>query len=50
MLIYFLILTDVEKAKINYGKPDEKALDKITFDQSKNILKKAHNIIKNENI
>ena len=28
----------------------EEAFDKITFDQSKNILKKAHNIIKNENI
>ena len=31
----FLILTDVENAKINYGKANEKSLGKITFEEAK---------------
>jgi len=38
----FLILTDVEKAKINYGKPDEKALGKITFQEAQNYFNEGH--------
>jgi len=38
----FLILTDIEKAKINYGKPDEKALGKITFQEAQNYFDEGH--------
>ncbi|HAJ31877.1 MAG TPA: carbamate kinase [Candidatus Atribacteria bacterium] len=38
----FLILTDVENAKINYGKPDEKALGKITFQEAQNYFDEGH--------
>jgi len=38
----FLILTDIEKAKINYGKPDEKALGKITFQEAQNYFNEGH--------
>jgi len=38
----FLVLTDVEKAKINYGKPNEKALGKITFQEAQNYFDEGH--------
>jgi len=38
----FLILTDVEKVKLNYGKPDEKDLDKMTLTEAKKYLKDGH--------
>jgi len=40
----FLILTDIEKAKINYGKPNEKALGKITltFQEAQNYFDEGH--------
>ena len=38
----FLILTDIEKAKINYGEPDEKALGKITFQEAQNYFNEGH--------
>src|SRR5260370_41831771 len=33
-----LILTDVEKVFINYGKPDQRALDKVTVQECKKYL------------
>ena len=33
-----LILTDVERVAINYGKPNQKALDKMTVDECKKYL------------
>ena len=36
------ILTDVEKAKINFGQPDEKELGNITFDEAKKYYKEGH--------
>jgi len=38
----FLVLTDIEKAKINYGKPDEKALGKITLQEAQNYFDEGH--------
>ena len=38
----FLVLTDIEKAKINYGKPNEKALGKITFQEAQNYFDEGH--------
>jgi len=38
----FLILTDIEKAKINYGKSNEKALGKITFQEAQNYFDEGH--------
>jgi len=38
----FLILTDVEKAKLNYGKPDEKSIDKMTLTETTRYLKEGH--------
>jgi len=38
----FLILTDVENAKINYGKANEKSLGKITFEEAKQYLDEGH--------
>lgn len=37
----FLILMDVEKVKLNYGKPDEKDLDKMTLKEAKRYLKEG---------
>jgi carbamate kinase len=37
-----LILTDVEKAMLNFGKPDEKALGEMTLGQAKKYLKEGH--------
>jgi len=38
----FLILTDVEEAKINYGKVNEKSLGKITFQKAKQYFDEGH--------
>jgi len=38
----FLILTDVEEAKINYGKANEKGLGKITFEEAKQYFNEGH--------
>lgn len=37
-----LILTDVNKVAINYGKPDQKYLDHLTVHQAKNYLALGH--------
>lgn len=38
----FLILTDVEKVKLNYGKTNEKNLDRMTLAEVKRYLKEGH--------
>jgi carbamate kinase len=38
----FLILTDIEKVKLNYGKPDEKDVEKMTLEEAKGFLKEGH--------
>ncbi len=38
----YLILTDVENARINYGKPDEKPLGKITVQEAEKYLEEGH--------
>jgi len=38
----FLILTDVEKAKLNFGKPDEKEISKMSLSEAKKYLKDGH--------
>jgi len=38
----YLILTDVDNAKINFGKPDEKALGKITVAEAEKYLEDGH--------
>ncbi len=38
----FLVLTDVEKAKLNYGKPGEKAIDRMTVEEAKKYLSEGH--------
>jgi carbamate kinase len=38
----FLILTDVEKVKLNYGKPDERDLDRMTLKEAKRYLLEGH--------
>ena len=38
----FLVLTDIEKAKINYGKLDEKSLGKITFQEAQKYFNEGH--------
>jgi len=38
----FFILTDVEKAKINFGKPNEKELGSITYDEAKRYSEEGH--------
>ncbi|MEM3341112.1 MAG: carbamate kinase [Thermoplasmata archaeon] len=37
-----MILTDVEKAYLNFGKPDQKPLDKLTIEQAKKYLDEGH--------
>ncbi|MFQ6076156.1 MAG: carbamate kinase [Candidatus Bathyarchaeia archaeon] len=37
-----LFLTDVEKVKLNYGKPDEQDLDRMTLAEAKKYLKEGH--------
>lgn len=38
----FLILTDVEKAKLNFGKPNEEEVGMITLSQAKQYLAEGH--------
>jgi len=38
----FLILTDVEKVKLNFGKPDEKDLDRLTIAEAEKYLEEGH--------
>lgn len=38
----FLILTDVEKAKLNFGKPNEQEVGEITLEQAKQYLAEGH--------
>jgi carbamate kinase len=38
----FFILTDVEKAKINFGKPEEKELGKVSYEETKKYLEEGH--------
>jgi len=38
----FLILTDVEKVKLNFGKPNEKDIDKMTLEEAKHYLDEGH--------
>jgi carbamate kinase len=38
----FLILTDIEKAKLNFSKPDEKAIDRMTVTEAKKYLAEGH--------
>jgi len=37
-----LILTDVEKVKLNFGKPDEKDIDSMSVEEAKKFLKEGH--------
>jgi carbamate kinase len=38
----FLILTDVEKVKLNLGKPDEREIDRMTLSEAKRYLGEGH--------
>lgn len=38
----FLILTDVDKVRINYGKPNEQPLDRMTAEEAKRYLAEGH--------
>jgi len=38
----FLILTDVDKVKLNYGKPDERPLDRMTVEEAKRYMVEGH--------
>lgn len=38
----FLILTDVEKVKLHFGKPDEKEIDRMTISEAKKYLAEGH--------
>ncbi len=38
----FLILTDVEKVMLNYGKPDQKPLDRMTTSEARRYLAEGH--------
>ncbi|MBC7262994.1 MAG: carbamate kinase [Chloroflexi bacterium] len=38
----FLILTDVEKVKLNFGKPDEREIDRMTISEAKRYLAEGH--------
>ena len=38
----FLILTDIEKVKLNFGKPNEKDLDKLTIKEAEKYLEEGH--------
>ncbi|HEC63301.1 MAG TPA: carbamate kinase [Candidatus Acetothermia bacterium] len=37
-----LILTDVDKVKLNYGKPDERPIDRMTVGEAKRYLAEGH--------
>lgn len=38
----FYVLTDIAKAKLNYGKPDEKDLGSMSVDDAKQYLREGH--------
>lgn len=38
----FLILTDVEKVKLNFSKPNEKDIDRLTVEEAKKYLEEGH--------
>ncbi len=38
----FIILTDVEKAYLNYGKPDQRPIDRMTVSEAKRYLEEGH--------
>ncbi len=38
----FLILTDVEKAKLSYGEPTEKSIDRMTVSEAKKCFEEGH--------
>ncbi|MEW6221989.1 MAG: carbamate kinase [Candidatus Hadarchaeota archaeon] len=38
----FLILSDVEKVKLNFGKPNEKSIDRMTVSEAEKYLKEGH--------
>lgn len=38
----FLILTDVDKVKLNYGKADQRPLDRMTVEEAKRYLAEGH--------
>ncbi len=38
----FMILTDVDKVYLNYGKPDQKPLDKMTVSEAKKYYSEGH--------
>jgi len=38
----FLILTDVERVKLNYGRPNERSLSRMTLKQAKKYLEQGH--------
>ena len=39
---YLIILTGVEKVAVNYGKPDQKWLEKITVSEAEEYIKEGH--------
>jgi carbamate kinase len=38
----FVVLTDVEKACLNFGKPDQKELDFVKVDEAEEYMKQGH--------
>ncbi|MDD1776424.1 MAG: carbamate kinase [Candidatus Methanomethylicus sp.] len=38
----FLVLTDIEKAKLNFGKPTESSIDAMTLEEAKRYLSEGH--------
>lgn len=38
----FLILTDIEKVKLNFGKPNEEDIDRMTLKEAKKYLEEGH--------
>jgi carbamate kinase len=38
----FLVLTDIEKAKLNFGKPSEKTIDRMTVSEAERYLEEGH--------
>ena len=38
----FLVITDVEKVKLNFGKPNEKDIDRMTVDEAERYLAEGH--------
>ncbi|NIN52018.1 MAG: carbamate kinase [Nitrososphaeria archaeon] len=38
----FLILTDIDRVRLNFGRPDEKPIDKMTIDEARRYLAEGH--------